>query len=268
MVASARPPSGWFPDPVGRYRLRFWSGTTWTEHVVADGKQFVDPLGAPPTAPVPPPRTATPVIATPPAHGDTAEHKSGWLERHRQKREASRAQAQANAAARDELEKTAIDAALGDPVATRALQSLIDQSRKLYSDKEFDEKSWVVLTKAIRVALADDVLTEDESEHLQHLGSIFGITPLFDRVAGRDPDLIEELVVAEINDGRLPIEEHSSLLVKTGEIVHYSCQVALMKEVARREFRGGSQGVSIRVAKGSPTGSAESAGTVSSSVPS
>jgi hypothetical protein len=35
-------PSGWYPDPSGRYELRFWGGSEWTVHV-ADGGQ--SPLG-------------------------------------------------------------------------------------------------------------------------------------------------------------------------------------------------------------------------------
>ncbi|MFG6476907.1 DUF4041 domain-containing protein [Microbacterium sp. P06] len=42
--ASSAAPSGWFADPTGRRELRYWDGTTWTEHVVDAGVQTVDPL--------------------------------------------------------------------------------------------------------------------------------------------------------------------------------------------------------------------------------
>ena len=36
-------PAGWYPDPAGRYELRYWDGTQWTEHVARQGQQFTDP---------------------------------------------------------------------------------------------------------------------------------------------------------------------------------------------------------------------------------
>jgi hypothetical protein len=37
------PPPEWLPDPYGRHQLRYWSGTTWTEHVADHGLQATDP---------------------------------------------------------------------------------------------------------------------------------------------------------------------------------------------------------------------------------
>ncbi len=44
MTKGATAPSGWFADPSGRHELRYWDGTTWTDHVVDAGVQGVDPL--------------------------------------------------------------------------------------------------------------------------------------------------------------------------------------------------------------------------------
>ena len=43
--AAATPsvPAGWYADPSGRYELRYWDGTEWTEHVSRAGQQFTDP---------------------------------------------------------------------------------------------------------------------------------------------------------------------------------------------------------------------------------
>jgi uncharacterized protein YxjI len=41
------PPAGWFPDPLGRHEQRYWDGQQWTEHVASNGRQGVDPVGAP-----------------------------------------------------------------------------------------------------------------------------------------------------------------------------------------------------------------------------
>ncbi len=36
-------PPGWYTDPAGRYELRYWDGTAWTEHVSRAGQQYTDP---------------------------------------------------------------------------------------------------------------------------------------------------------------------------------------------------------------------------------
>jgi hypothetical protein len=44
-AAAAEPavPAGWYADPSGRFELRYWDGTAWTEHVSRAGQQFTDP---------------------------------------------------------------------------------------------------------------------------------------------------------------------------------------------------------------------------------
>ena len=44
-TAGATPavPAAWYKDPSGRYELRYWNGTAWTEHVARGGQQFTDP---------------------------------------------------------------------------------------------------------------------------------------------------------------------------------------------------------------------------------
>lgn len=42
---SGNPPPNWYPDPVGRHELRYFDGTSWTEHVSSNGNPGVDPLG-------------------------------------------------------------------------------------------------------------------------------------------------------------------------------------------------------------------------------
>lgn len=41
--SSAAAPAGWYADPSSRYELRYWDGSTWTEHVSRGGQQFTDP---------------------------------------------------------------------------------------------------------------------------------------------------------------------------------------------------------------------------------
>ena len=37
-------PANWYPDPMGRHRMRYWDGQAWTEHVTTNGVQGTDPL--------------------------------------------------------------------------------------------------------------------------------------------------------------------------------------------------------------------------------
>jgi uncharacterized protein YxjI len=39
-----QPPAGWYPDPSGHAEQRYWDGTAWTDHVVANGVQSTAPL--------------------------------------------------------------------------------------------------------------------------------------------------------------------------------------------------------------------------------
>lgn len=44
-------PSGWFPDPAGRYEFRYHNGTHWTADVAVNGQRYVDPSGTPTWSP-------------------------------------------------------------------------------------------------------------------------------------------------------------------------------------------------------------------------
>ena len=35
-------PANWYKDPSGRFELRYWNGSAWTEHVATGGKQSTD----------------------------------------------------------------------------------------------------------------------------------------------------------------------------------------------------------------------------------
>lgn len=43
--------AGWYPDPAGRFELRYHNGGRWTADVATDGERYVDPLGTAPPAP-------------------------------------------------------------------------------------------------------------------------------------------------------------------------------------------------------------------------
>jgi hypothetical protein len=95
-------------------------------------------------------------------------------------------------------------------------------------------------------ALADDHLTEDEEDALGAVAEAVG----FSQEEFSRHELYPRLQVAKLNDGRLPVLDAPQLMTKRGEIVHGEVAAALMKEVAVRQWQGGSQGFSFRVAKG------------------
>lgn len=106
--------------------------------------------------------------------------------------------------------------------------------------------------KALRAyleeALKDDRLSAEEEERLNELLAFFGI----DQEAFRQhfADYIPRLLVARINDGRLPelSPERAHVLVKKGEVVHLEAPAKLLKEVTAR--RGSYAGLSFRLARG------------------
>jgi len=46
-------PASWLPDPAGRHQLRYWNGTTWTEHVSNNGQTTTDQPTTTPAQPAP-----------------------------------------------------------------------------------------------------------------------------------------------------------------------------------------------------------------------
>jgi uncharacterized protein YxjI len=63
-------PANWYPDPMGRFQLRYFDGTIWTDHVSNNGASYLDPLNPTPqpaaeVAPVEPQQHVAPQQVTP-----------------------------------------------------------------------------------------------------------------------------------------------------------------------------------------------------------
>jgi hypothetical protein len=41
-AATPSVPADWYKDPSGRFELRYWNGSAWTEHVATGGTQSTD----------------------------------------------------------------------------------------------------------------------------------------------------------------------------------------------------------------------------------
>lgn len=93
--------------------------------------------------------------------------------------------------------------------------------------------------------MADDYLTEEEETRLLDEGAALGIDG-----ESELRDVMPRLVVARVNDGRLPIVSQPSIMLKKDEVVHAEMEAGLLKEVKVREYQGGYRGFSFRIAKG------------------
>ena len=119
------------------------------------------------------------------------------------------------------------------------------------ADPRWQKEAHAALLAYSERLLADDVLSHDEETRWESVSDVLGVhtaemaTPEF-------LPLLARLSIAQINDGRLPELDPgmSHLMAKRGEIIHLETGATLMKEVVDREFRGGSQGVSIPMGHG------------------
>jgi hypothetical protein len=139
-----------------------------------------------------------------------------------------------------------------------ALPAAVEQARKHWRASQFSDKRLSVFTAAARAAIHDDILTAEEEEHVNAVGRALGIDKWIKRTSltnpeptdvlrVMDPPLWEELIIARLNDGWLPEMSASNVtpILDQGEVPHAEFEVALMKEVTVREFRGNSGGISV-----------------------
>jgi hypothetical protein len=104
------------------------------------------------------------------------------------------------------------------------------------------------LSAAFQTALADEILTADEEQQLANTARSLGFDQArYSRVVAKFND---QMIVAQVNDGRMPVVSDPPIILKRGETAHLVLAAQLLKEVTEREFRGGSRGVSFRIAPG------------------
>jgi hypothetical protein len=122
------------------------------------------------------------------------------------------------------------------------------QPNAAFSASALEKVNAAALRSYADSALADDLLTADEEHAFSDVAQALGYDE--DKIATQHPDLLQRMVVAKVNDGRLPEIDEPHLMTKRGEVVHAEIPANLLKEVVKREMRAGYGGVSFRVAKG------------------
>lgn len=107
-----------------------------------------------------------------------------------------------------------------------------------------DKKAKQLVEYADRI-LDDDILSEDEESAFLEFATSLGIPTL-----SKYPAILNRLMVARVNDGRLPVlsPTDAHIICKAGEVVHIEASASMLKEVAVREWRG--SGFSFPIVKG------------------
>jgi hypothetical protein len=91
-------------------------------------------------------------------------------------------------------------------------------------------------------ALADDILTVSEDRQLDQLLKRLDIE--------LTRELTIRLVLAEVNDNRLPVASDVPIILRTNEKPHLCLGAGLIGDVTRTRYRGGSRGVSVPIGLG------------------
>jgi hypothetical protein len=223
---------GWRPDPLGHAAFRWWDGTSWTEHVGQGDRHWVDPY-----EPSEPGHELVRVSEPDPPG------PRGVLARRRAKKAASDVD-------RVRLREAVERAAAGDESSLERLPALVAETRAAWSDRELAKFADQTFLSLAREYLEDDLLTQDEQNRLLGIAATLGLSQ--DAIRSRHRSTFEDIVIASLNAGRLPKldAQDAHLMAKAGEVVHGEWPAQLMKEVAVREYRGASSGVSIPLGAG------------------
>jgi hypothetical protein len=130
----------------------------------------------------------------------------------------------------------------------KLVAALPDSSAAEFKPDELRSLDDGVFRKIADSLLADDQLTEDEERALIAAGSALGVDTA--RLNREFSDVLTRLVVAQVNDGRLPVLDSADIILQKGEVAHAAMTATLMKWRTVREWQGGSSGFSFRIAKG------------------
>lgn len=142
----------------------------------------------------------------------------------------------------DICSKPIIDDADIDQLTTYVENNNLSKNRiQHYSHKAFKQHYSVVME--------DNLLTEEE---LISIDRLLGFLNLNSSLIEKElKEIAKHLTLRDISIGRLPQVETSAIALKRDELAHFIVLANLREErVISRGYKGGSQGVSIRIAKG------------------
>jgi hypothetical protein len=132
-------------------------------------------------------------------------------------------------------------------VEERVVTLLENEVPSHLSDKDRARLGQAAVETYAKRILEDDALSDPERFAFWDLWSAFGL------VADESPtlrELADDLYVASANAGSLVSIPDPQLIAHADEHVHLERPASLIRDVAVREWQGGSQGVSFRIAKG------------------
>lgn len=201
-MPSTQAAAGWFPDPHGRHEYRYWDGTRWTDHARTGGVTYSDPAAS-----------AGSIIGA--ARGGVAVRTVGAAPRTAPQSAPGgifarrRAAKQERGQGREAFERLALRAAAGDSAALEGLPAAVVESRRFYTEAEFESRRFSVMQSAIRAVIEDDILTVTEEQHLNRMLDVLGVKVAAHR--SMDPELWADLAVARINAGRIPVVSSPNL---------------------------------------------------------
>ena len=242
MGESAVAPEGWYPDPGGKHAWRWWDGVAWTGQL--SPREGDTP---PPEPPPPAPGLVLPQPPPVPVPQHQPQEHAGKLRRGMGKYLGLRTEEQSAGL-------TAYRQLLNDVVEGRAeLTGLGPRLRAARDQADLaDSKDWQERIAAFRAVghrvLADDYLSEQEDAELGEALEALGFSQA--DLEGPLRDVSIQVMIARANAGRLEAKAPQRVMVKRGEEVYLEVPASLMKEVAMREFRGGSAGVSVPIGGG------------------
>ena len=148
-------------------------------------------------------------------------------------------------AARSTYSEFAQAAAISDPEQAHGLAATFKANQQLgvLSEKERRERGSQAFRAYAENVLADDRLTEEEEAAFGDVAEALGIEQT--EFATVFNDVLNRLVIARVNDGRLGVIAEPHVMTKKDEVVHLETSAGLMKEVSVREWRGGSSGAAF-----------------------